>query len=139
MTVEVDQFPHRPLTLDELNAFRTEQAVECPVAFHSFCTHCETEGIVDALIRDGRTVYALRHGWAEWELTVFEEDMDPAMFRFMVEAMEQNTGIFGRSSPRDDTRTAPVLCVNRGAVARKTDRSHAVAAVPPSLWLLPRE
>jgi hypothetical protein len=90
MVLEVDGLPHRPLTEEELKDFRVEQGIECPLAFHSFCTHCDEEGIVDALLRDGRKVYALHHGWDEWELTVLEEDMDPEMFRMMAEMMNEN-------------------------------------------------
>lgn len=90
MVLEVDELPHRPLTEEELKEFRAEQDIECPLAFHSFCTHCDEEGIVDALIRDGRKVYALHHGREKWELTVLEEDMEPEMFQMMAEMMNEN-------------------------------------------------
>lgn len=90
MVLEVDELPHRPLTEEELTEFRAEQDIECPTAFYSFCEHCDKEGIVDALIRDGRKVYALHHGWEEWELSVLEEDMDPEMFRMMAKMMNEN-------------------------------------------------
>lgn len=88
--IEVDQLPNRPLTEAELEEFAAAQEVECPLAFHSFCTHCDTEGIVDALVRDGRAVYALHHGWEAWELNVLEEDMSSERFQAIVERMEQN-------------------------------------------------
>lgn len=86
--VDTEYLPNRPLTEGELEDFVETQGVECPLAFHSHCTHCDTEGVVDALVRDGRQVYALHHGWDEWELKTLERDMDPEMFRMMVSQLD---------------------------------------------------
>lgn len=86
--VDTENLPHRPLAEQELEDFIETQGIECPLAFASYCTHCDTEGIVDALIRDGRQVYALHHGWEEWELTTLERDMGPEMFQMMVSQLD---------------------------------------------------
>lgn len=86
--VDVEYLPNRPLTEGEFDDFVETQGIECPLAFHSHCTHCDTEGIVNALIRDGRQVYALNHGRDEWELKTLEQDMDPKMFRLMVSQLD---------------------------------------------------
>jgi hypothetical protein len=86
--VDTEYLPNRPLTEGEFEDFVETQDVECPLAVHSYCTHCDTEGIVNALIRDGRQVYALNHGRDEWELTTLERDMDPEMFRMMVSQLD---------------------------------------------------
>jgi len=52
--VDIEYLPNRPLSEGEFEDFVKTQDVECPLAFHSYCTHCDTEGIVNALIRDGR-------------------------------------------------------------------------------------
>jgi hypothetical protein len=57
--VDIEYLPNRPLSEGEFEDVVETQDVECPLAFHSYCTHCDTEGIVNALIRDGRQVYAL--------------------------------------------------------------------------------
>jgi hypothetical protein len=76
------------LTEGEFGDFVETRGVECPLAFHSYCTHCETEGVVDALIRDRRQVYALHHGREQWELKTLEQDMDPEMFQMMVSQLD---------------------------------------------------
>jgi hypothetical protein len=86
--VDTEYLPNRPLTEGEFEDFVETQGIECPLAFHSYCTHCDTEGIVDALVRDGRQVYALHHGWDEWELKTLERDMDPETFRLMVSQLD---------------------------------------------------
>jgi len=86
--VDTEYLPNRPLTEDEFEDFVETQGIECPLAFHSYCTHCDTEGIVDAPVRDGRQVYALHHGWEEWELKTLERDMDPETFRMMVSQLD---------------------------------------------------
>lgn len=86
--VDIEYLPNRPLSEGEFEDFVKTQDVECPLAFHSYCTHCDTEGIVNALIRDGRQVYALNHGRDEWEHTTLEQDMDPEMFRMMVSQLD---------------------------------------------------
>ncbi|MFB6223422.1 MAG: hypothetical protein ABEH86_07095 [Haloarcula sp.] len=86
--VDTEYLPNRPLTEGEFEDFVETQGIECPLDFHSYCTHCDTEGIVDALIRDGQQVYALHHGWDEWELKTLERDMDPEAFQMMVSQLE---------------------------------------------------
>lgn len=86
--VDIESLPHRPLTEKEFEDFAETQSIECPLAFHSYCTHCDTEGVVDALIRDGRQVYTLHHGRDEWELTTLEQDMDPDLFQMMVSQLD---------------------------------------------------
>jgi hypothetical protein len=86
--VDTEYLPNRPLTEGEFEDFVETQGIECPLAFHSYCTHCDIEGIVDALVRDGRQVYALHHGWDEWELKTLERDMDPETFRLMVSQLD---------------------------------------------------
>ncbi|MCU4718550.1 hypothetical protein [Halapricum hydrolyticum] len=86
--VDIEYLPHRPLTEGEFEDFVETQSVECPLAFHAYCGHCDTEGVVDALIRDGRQVYALHHGHEEWELKTLEQDMDPEMFQMMVSQLD---------------------------------------------------
>ena len=86
--VDIEYLPNRPLTEGEFKDFVETQDIECPLAFHSYCTHCDTEGVVNALIRDGRQVYALNHGRDEWELKTLEQDMDPEMFRMMVSQLD---------------------------------------------------
>jgi hypothetical protein len=86
--VDIEYLPNRPLSEGEFEDFVETQDIECPLAFHSYCTHCDTRGIVNALIRDGRQVYALNHGRDEWELTTLEQDMDPELFRMMVSQLD---------------------------------------------------
>ena len=86
--VETGSLPNRPLTESEFEDFIEIQDIECPLAFHSYCTHCDTEGIVNALIRDGRQVYALNHGRDEWETKTLEQDMDPEMFRMLASQLD---------------------------------------------------
>ncbi len=76
------------MTEGEFEDFVETQGIECPLAFSSYCTHCDTEGVVDALVREGRQVYALHHGWDEWELKTLEQDMDPETFRMMVSQLD---------------------------------------------------
>lgn len=109
--VDIEYLPNRPLTVGEFEDFVETQDIECPLAFHSYCTHCDTEGVVNALIRDGRQVYALNHGRDEWELKTLEHDMDPEIFRMMVSqldpAMLQQYG--GDQLPDIDADTGSVL------------------------------
>lgn len=91
--IETDDLPHRPLTDSEFEEFVAARDVECPLAFHSYCTHCDTEGVVSALVRDGRTVYSLNHGRDEWELKTLEQDMAPEMFRMIVSQLDDNPGL----------------------------------------------
>jgi len=109
--VDTEYLSHRPLTEGEFEDFVETQAIECPMAFHSYCTHCDTEGIVDALVRDGRQVYALHHGWDEWELTTLERDMDPETFRMMVSQLDpvMLRQFGGDHPPEVDTDTGRVL------------------------------
>ena len=93
--VELSDLPHRPLTEAELKAFRDEQDVECPVGYFAFCSHCDTAGVTDALVRDGRQVYVLHHGWNEWELNMLEEDFDPRQFQMMAAQMQRQAGFVG--------------------------------------------
>ncbi len=86
--VDTEYLPNRPLTEGEFKDFVETQDVECPLAFHSHCMHCDTEGVVDVLIRDGRQVYALHHGRDEWELKTLEQDMDSEMFQMMVSQLD---------------------------------------------------
>jgi len=86
--VDTKYLPNRPLMEGEFQDFVETQGVECPLAFHSYCTHCDTEGVVDALIRDGRQVYALHHGRDEWELKTLEQDMSPETFQMMVSQLD---------------------------------------------------
>ena len=86
--VDIEYLPNRPLTEGEFEDFVETQDIECPLAFHAYCAHCDTEGIIDALVRDGRQVYALHHGWEEWELKTLEQDMDPETFQMMVSQLD---------------------------------------------------
>jgi len=47
--VDTESLPNRPLTEGEFENFVETQGIECPLAFRSYCTHCDTEGVVDAL------------------------------------------------------------------------------------------
>ena len=91
--VELPDLPHRPLTEAELIAFRDEQDIECRVGYFAFCSHCDIAGVTDALVRDGRQVYVLHHGWDDWELNMLEEDFDPRQFQVMAEQMKCQAGL----------------------------------------------
>jgi hypothetical protein len=91
--VAIDGLPDRTLTDSEFEDFVAAQDVECPLAFHAYCLHCDTEGIVSALIRDGRTVYSLNHGRDAWELKTLEDDISPELFHLMVSQLEDDPGI----------------------------------------------
>lgn len=86
--VDTEYLPNRPLKEGEFEDFVETQNLNCPMAFYSYCIHCDTEGIVDALVRDGRQVYALHHGWDEWELKTLEQDMDPETFQLIVSQLD---------------------------------------------------
>ncbi len=87
--MEVEEFPGRPITEEELQNIKSKnEDIEFHKVFHSECEQCEEEGITAMLVREDRTVYSVEHIKGGWITRVLEDNIEPETFRELVEQMD---------------------------------------------------